>query len=283
MTAPLVARTVAELREIVAGWRKAGETVGLTPTMGSLHRGHISLVETAQRDCDRVITTIFVNPTQFGPNEDLDAYPRTWDSDYAMLEQAGVDAVFAPTVTEMYPEGFATRVIVDGTLTSVLCAAARPGHMDGVTQIVAKLLNQAGADRAYFGEKDWQQLTVIRRMATDLDIPTAIVGVPTVRERGGLALSSRNAYLSDAQREVAKQFNVILRRAAAEVAAGAAASEACAKAAEDIVAAGFERVDYVEIRDANSLAAVEHPAPETSRIFGAAFLGKARLIDNHPV
>jgi len=283
MTAPLIARTVAELRNIVTHWRKAGETVGLTPTMGSLHAGHISLVEAAQRDCDRVIATIFVNPTQFGPTEDLDAYPRTWDADYAMLTEAGADAVFAPTVHEMYPEGFSTRVVVDGTLTSVLCAAKRPGHMDGVTQIVSKLLNQAGADLAYFGEKDWQQLTVIRRMATDLNIPTEIVGVPTVREDGGLALSSRNAYLSEDQRGIAKKFNVVLREAAEKVLAGESAVAACSDAAEKLISAGFERVDYVEVRNAETLEAVEHPEPGTARIFGAAFLGRARLIDNLPV
>ena len=275
-------KTVAEMRKAVAGWRKNGETVGLVPTMGGLHAGHISLINASVQSCDRTITTIFVNPTQFGANEDLNNYPSDHDSDLTALSAAGADVAFIPPVSEMYPAGFATRVIVDG-LTDCLCGASRPGHMEGVTQVVSKLLNQAQADRAFFGEKDWQQLAVIRRMTLDLDIPTEIIGVPTVRDEYGLALSSRNSYLDDAQIEIARKFNKILRKAAYDIAAGGTASEECAKAGKAILDAGFDKIDYVECRDAETLELVEMAGERPLRIFAAAFLGSARLIDNHAV
>ena len=278
----IVFRTIAEMREQVHAWRKDGHRIGLTPTMGGLHAGHQKLIENAATDCDKVIATIFVNPTQFGAGEDLDSYPRDEEGDLAKIGAAGGDATFIPSVAEMYPEGFSTRVTVDG-LTEVLCGASRPGHMDGVTQVVSKLLNQAQADAAYFGEKDWQQLAVIRRMARDLDIPTEILGVPTVRDDYGLALSSRNGYLSDAQIEIARRFNVILRKAAYDIAAGGNPSDECEKASKAILDAGFERIDYVECRNAESLELVSELGTQTARIFGAAFLGTARLIDNHAV
>ena len=192
---PRIVRTVADLRQAVAVWRAAGERVGLVPTMGALHDGHLSLVRAAFAQCRRTIVSIFVNPTQFGPNADFDRYPRDLDGDVAKLAPLGVDVVFNPDVAEMYPSGFATTVTVAG-LTDGLCGPFRPGHFAGVATVVSKLLNQAGADAAFFGEKDWQQLQVIRRLARDLDIPVAIVGVPTVREADGLAMSSRNLYLS---------------------------------------------------------------------------------------
>lgn len=197
-----VMRDVASLRMLQGMWRRAGETVGLVPTMGALHDGHMALARAAREECGKVIATIFVNPTQFGPTEDLDAYPNTFDSDLHMLREVGVDVVFAPTRDVMYPAGFGTTVKVAG-LTAPLCGAARPGHFDGVTQVVAKLLNLGQADRAYFGQKDWQQLAVVRQMVRDLNFPTEIVGIPTVRAEDGLALSSRNAYLTEAEREIA--------------------------------------------------------------------------------
>jgi len=275
-------RTVQDMRDQVATWRAEGLQIGLVPTMGGLHEGHQALVTRAAKKCDRVIATIFVNPTQFGEGEDLDSYPRTEKADCEKIDAAGGHGVFAPSVSEMYPDGFSTTVRVEG-LTDMLCGASRPGHFDGVTQVVSKLLNQAGADMAFFGEKDWQQLAVIRRMVRDLDIPTKIMGVPTVRDEFGLALSSRNGYLSADEIEIARQFNVILRKAAYDIASGGFASEECAKAADAILAAGFDRIDYIECRDAHSLEAIERIDDEEARIFGAAYLGRARLIDNHAV
>ncbi|MEL6316257.1 MAG: pantoate--beta-alanine ligase [Pseudomonadota bacterium] len=278
------ARTVAALRARVAAWRAEGLRVGLTPTMGALHAGHLSLVEIARARADRVVATIFVNPTQFGPNEDFDAYPRDEAADAAKLAAAGCDLLFAPAVSEMYPDGFATEVRVRGPLTETLCGAARPGHFDGVGQVVSKLLNQAQADLAVFGEKDWQQLAVIRRVARDLDIPTQILGAPTLREADGLAMSSRNRYLSAEERAAAPALHRAIAQAAAGVAAGADPAAACAAAAEDIAAAGCRAVDYVEARgadDLSPLAAAPPPAP--ARVFAAAWLGRARLIDNTPI
>lgn len=275
-------RTVGEMRVAVHGWREKGLRVGLVPTMGSLHEGHLTLVEAALKNCDRVIATIFVNPTQFGPNEDLDSYPRTEKEDCAKLEKTGGHAAFIPSVSQMYPKGFSTRVIVDG-LTQVLCGASRPGHFDGVAQIVTKLLNQAQADEAFFGQKDWQQLTIIKRLACDLDINTQVTGVPTVRDEYGLALSSRNAYLSDDQLQVARKFNVILKKAVYDIASGGIASEICQGATEKLFEAGFDKVDYVDCRHAETLESIERIRGEPARIFGAVHIGRTRLIDNHQV
>ncbi|MCP5085762.1 MAG: pantoate--beta-alanine ligase [Rhodobacteraceae bacterium] len=281
MTIP-VFRTVAEMRAQVADWHAADKKIALVPTMGHLHQGHLALIRAGLVTADRVITTIFVNPTQFGAGEDLESYPRDETSDLALIKGEGGHAAFVPLLSEMYPEGFATRVTVDG-LTEPLCGASRPGHFDGVTQIVTKLLIQAGADFAMFGEKDWQQLAVVRRLTRDLDIATEVVGVPIVRDDFGLALSSRNSYLSDAELQVARRFNVHLRAAAAEIAAGGAAAAACEKAAAEILAAGFLKVDYVECRTADGLELVTGSPGCRSRVFGAARLGGARLIDNHAV
>jgi pantoate--beta-alanine ligase len=229
-----------------------------------------------------VITTIFVNPTQFGVNEDLDNYPKTEKADTAKVADAGGHAMFIPSVAEMYPEGFCTRVTVDG-LTDCLCGVARPGHMDGVSQGGTKLLNQAHADVAFFGEKDWQQLAVITRLARDLDIETEICGVPTVRDDYGLALSSRNGYLDGAQIDIARKLNVILKKAAYDIATGGFAVDECAKAAEALLEAGFDKVDYVDCRDAGTLELVDRSEGRSCRIFGAAHIGQARLIDNHLV
>ena len=273
-------RTVPELRTRVRGWQTAGGRVALVPTMGALHDGHLRLVRLARSQADRVVATIFVNPTQFGPSEDLAAYPRDEAADAAMLESAACDLLFAPPVGEMYPPGFATRVRVDG-LTDCLCGPFRPGHFEGVALVVTKLLNQPQADVAVFGEKDWQQLVVIRRLARDLDIPTGIVGAPTVREADGLAMSSRNRYLGPEQRAVAGQLNRVLFATAGRIAAGGSAGAETAAAAEALAAAGFDSVDYVECREAETLAPVEVFDPERpARVFAAVRLGRARLIDN---
>lgn len=275
---------IPTLRARQDAWRHEGQSIGLVPTMGALHEGHLALVRAARAATDRVIVTIFVNPTQFGPGEDLDAYPRTLEADLALLRAEGADVVFAPSVETMYPPGFSTRVHVDG-LTDVLCGAARPGHFDGVAQVVTKLLNLGAADKAFFGEKDWQQLAIIRRLAADLDFRTEIVGVPTVRAPDGLALSSRNAYLSAEERRVAPALYRELRRVADAVAAGAPAVTAAEAARDALVDAGFRAVDYVEVRDAADLSLVQAaPTPgRAARVFGAAHLGRARLIDNVPV
>ncbi|MEL6978144.1 MAG: pantoate--beta-alanine ligase [Pseudomonadota bacterium] len=271
------ARAPSALRAQVRRWRADGLRVALTPTMGALHEGHLSLLTLARAQADRVVASLFVNPTQFGPGEDFDAYPRDTPSDAALLAQAGCDLLYLPNPGAMYPPGFATEVQVTG-LTERLCGAARPGHFDGVAQVVTKLLNQAEANVAVFGEKDWQQLAVIRRLAADLDIPTQILGAPTLREPDGLALSSRNRYLTQTERAAAPTLHAALQEAAAALRAGAAAEAACAAARARIEAAGFAQVDYVEALDGRSLGALGDLA--AGRVFGAARLGKARLIDN---
>ena len=275
--------TVAALRARVRTWQGAGERIALTPTMGALHEGHLSLVTLGRAHAERVVATIFVNPTQFGAGEDLAAYPRDEARDAAMLERAGCDLIFAPSLEEMYPPGFSTEVRVEG-LTDCLCGAVRPGHFDGVAQVVTKLLNQAQADVAIFGEKDWQQLAVIRRLARDLDIPTEILGAPIVREADGLAMSSRNRYLDEAQRAVAGQLSRVIRAAADRVALGAPPAAEMDAGVRALIEAGFDQVDYVECRDAENLTPVERFDPgRPARVFAAARLGRARLIDNVPV
>lgn len=279
---PRVAATVAELRAVVAEWRAGGAgRVGVVPTMGYLHAGHMALAAAARARCARAVATIFVNPAQFGPAEDLATYPRDLDGDLAKLGAAGVDAAFVPEAAEMYPAGFATTVSVAG-LSAGLCGAARPGHFDGVATVVAKLLLQCGADEAFFGEKDYQQLKVVERLARDLDIPAAIVPVATVREADGLAVSSRNVRLSPAQRAAAPALFRALEAAARTFARGAPAAEAEAAGRARLAGAGFDRVDYLECRDAATLAPVDRlEAP--ARVLGAARLGAVRLIDNVPV
>jgi pantoate--beta-alanine ligase len=278
-----IVRSVAELRAQVGAWRAAGERVGFAPTMGALHEGHLSLVELARRHARRVVVSVFVNPTQFGPNEDFDAYPRSEARDAELLAGAGCDLLFAPTVGEMYPPGFATTVTVSG-VTEPLDGAARPGHFAGVATVVSKLLNQCGPDVAVFGEKDYQQLQVIRRMVRDLDLPVEILGAPTARAADGLALSSRNAYLTSAERTIAPVLSRTLADACARLRAGAPVAEAETQAIAALTTAGFRKVDYVEVRSATDLTRLgPGPAATSARILAAAFLGKTRLIDNMAV
>ena len=255
-------------------------SVGLVPTMGNLHEGHLALAQKARGACANVVATIFVNPTQFAPNEDFASYPRTLDEDVEHLEAAGVDLVFAPTTTEMYPRGREglTRVSVPA-LANTLCGAARPGHFDGVATVVAKLLHLAAPHRAFFGEKDWQQLAIIRSMVRDLDMATQIVGVPTVRANDGLALSSRNQYLTPEERELAPLIHRKLCGVRDAIDAGEGDfAKLEAEAAHGLAAAGFA-VDYVAVRDAERL--VEPDSGTNSlRVLAAARLGRARLIDN---
>jgi pantoate--beta-alanine ligase len=268
MSAPAIARTVPELRALVAGWRAAGERVALVPTMGALHAGHVSLTRLARARAERVVTSIFVNPTQFAPNEDFGKYPRTFEADVEKLAASGVDAVYAPGAADMYPDGFATTVSLDGPARAGLEDRFRPTHFAGVATVVAKLFTQARPDSAVFGEKDFQQLAVIRRMARDLDLDVEIVGAPTVREPDGLAMSSRNVYLDAAQRATAPTLHRALTEAARRIAAGEAFEKA-----------GFE-LDYLELRDAASLAPPAADAAGPLRLLVAARIGATRLIDN---
>ena len=276
-----VVRSVGELRAAIAAWRAAGQTIGLVPTMGALHDAHMTLMRTARTRADRVVATIFVNPTQFGPNEDLSAYPRREAQDIETLRADGIDLLFAPDVAEMYPDGFATTVTVAG-VSEGLCGEFRPGHFAGVATIVTKLLLQALPDIAFFGEKDYQQLQVIRQLARDLDIPVEIAGLPTVREADGLAMSSRNQRLDPARRAIAPRLHEVLQMVAAQVASGIPAGQACAAGRSELEAAGFDPVEYLEVRDSDSLQPPgTHPDPKRShRVLAAAWLGDVRLIDN---
>jgi pantoate--beta-alanine ligase len=274
------ARSVRALRKLAASWRADGNRIALVPTMGALHDGHLSLIDLARRHADRVIVSIFVNPAQFGPSEDFAAYPRSEASDRARLKKAGVDLVYAPTAAEMYPDGYQTRVAV-GALAEMLCGPMRPGHFAGVATVVAKLFVQAWPDIAVFGEKDWQQLAIVRRMARDLDLPVRVLGGPTLREADGLAMSSRNAYLSPREREVAPLLHAVLREAARVTASGEPIQETLKTGERALSKAGFQ-VEYLEARDGETLAPSSEPKPG-SRLFAAARLGKTRLIDNLPI
>ena len=276
---PALVGDVAGLRDIVARWRKADARVALVPTMGALHAGHISLIERARREADRVVVSIFVNPAQFSPSEDFAKYPRTFDADLQKLAAAACDLCFAPEVGEIYPESFATTVLVDGVARADLEDHFRPTHFAGVATIVAKLLIQAQADIALFGEKDYQQLLVVKRMARDLDIPTRIVGAPTLREPDGLAMSSRNVYLSADERGRAAALYGALREAAARIKAGDRIGQAMRAATETVVRAGFD-IDYLEARHAETLARIAEPDEGPIRLLAAARLGATRLIDN---
>ena len=274
-----------ELRAAVDSLRARGP-VALVPTMGALHEGHLALVREARKHAPSVVASIFVNPTQFGPNEDLAAYPRQPAEDSRMLETEGVDLLWAPPADEVYPEGFATTVSVAG-LGETLCGASRPGRFDGVATVVAKLFNQVRPDLALFGEKDWQQLAVIRRMARDLDLTQPhvdrILGVPTVREPDGLAMSSRNRYLSPDDRARAAALPHLMREAIARIEVGGNVAEALTTLKRGLVDAGFANVDYAELANAESLAALSELAPRHARLFVAARIGGTRLIDNMPV
>ncbi|WP_425466113.1 pantoate--beta-alanine ligase [Ostreiculturibacter nitratireducens] len=274
----MIVRSVAELRAKVAAWRRAEEIVGVVPTMGALHAGHLSLVEAAKGACDRVIVTIFVNPKQFNNPEDLAKYPRTEERDAELLDPHGVDVVFAPPASEVYPDGFATKVSVAG-LGDPLCGAHRPGHFDGVATVVTKLFGMTNADRAFFGEKDWQQLQIVRRLVKDLNLPVEITGCPTLRDPDGVAMSSRNGRLSPEDRAKACVLPRAMQDAAAAIASGGTAAEALATARTAILEAGFAEVEYLELRAAEDLAPLERP-DRPARIFAAAWLGGVRLIDN---
>jgi pantoate--beta-alanine ligase len=274
------ARTVSDLRADLAKWRKANQRIALVPTMGALHEGHLSLVSLAKSKADRVVVSIFVNPIQFGPREDFSHYPRDEAGDLAKLAKAGADLVFAPEAAEMYPQGFSTQVRV-GDLTEDLCGAARPNHFDGVATVVTKLLLQCAPDLAVFGEKDFQQLLVIKRLVRDLDIPVEILGAPIVRETDGLALSSRNAYLSPAERKAAPLLYRTISAVAVDLAQGRGAADAAEAGRFKLEAAGF-RVDYVAVRDPETLKPLSGPV-KRARVLAAAYLGKTRLIDNVPV
>jgi pantoate--beta-alanine ligase len=279
MKSPVVVTSISALRAEVAKWRRDGSTVGLVPTMGALHEGHLSLVAEARRRARHVIVSVFVNPTQFAPHEDFDRYPRDLARDLARLEEQGLaDVVFAPTVGEVYPEGFATRIEMGGPALG-LEADFRPHFFSGVATVVARLLLAAEPDTAIFGEKDYQQLLVIRRLVHDLALDIDIVGAPILREADGLAMSSRNAYLDPSQRQVAARLNRVLVDAAARIREGTAISAAEKTGADALLAAGFNLVDYVAVRDANTLAKPDHPAAEM-RVLAAATIGKTRLIDN---
>jgi pantoate--beta-alanine ligase len=275
--ATAIVRTVGELRAQITKWRKAGETIALVPTMGALHHGHLSLVALAKAKADRAVVSIFVNPIQFGPREDFKLYPRDEAGDVVKLCNAGADFIFAPDVTEMYPPGFSTKVSV-GDLTEDLCGAARPNHFDGVATVVTKLLLQCAPDIAIFGEKDYQQLLVIRRLVRDLDIPVEIVGAPIMREKDGLALSSRNAYLSAEQRRIAPLLYRTIADVAADLARGRGCDDAVVAARFKLDAAGF-RVNYVAVRDPDTLKPLSGPVKQ-ARVLAAVFLGATRLIDN---
>jgi len=275
-----VIRTIISLRKQVAQWRAEGLSIGLVPTMGALHEGHLTLVKEAQKQCDKVIVTLFVNPKQFGPTEDFDSYPRTEDSDAAKLATVQADALFAPNAAEMYGlDGGQTIVTLTG-LGQILEGAHRPGFFDGVATIVTKLLLQALPDRAFFGEKDFQQLAVIKRFVFDLNIPVVIQGVPTVREDDGLALSSRNAYLTAEERSIAPNLNRLLQGVLDQMHTGHDPLSACEAATRDLLAVGFQSVDYITVRDSDDLTKEATSTSQSVRVLGAAVLGKARLIDN---
>lgn len=282
MANPRVIPTVRELRTSVRGWRDHGARVALVPTMGALHAGHLSLIERARKNADRVIVSIFVNPAQFAPHEDFDRYPRDLDKDCARLAKQGItDAVFAPQVSELYPAGFATRIELSGPALG-LESDFRPHFFSGVATIVAKLLIAAGPHMAVFGEKDYQQLLVIRRLVGDLGLDIDIVSAPILREADGLAMSSRNAYLGPVERPVAARLNVVLSELVLSLREGELIVKVEQFGRDALRMAGFDSVDYVAVRDANTLAKVERPVGEL-RVLAAATIGKTRLIDNMAV
>ncbi|MEO1107163.1 MAG: pantoate--beta-alanine ligase [Pseudomonadota bacterium] len=277
MTAPIL-RRLADLRALTTDWHRKGESIGVVPTMGALHQGHLSLVQAAKAGTDRVIVTIFVNPKQFNSPDDLANYPRTESEDAQKLVPYRVDAIYVPDPDEIYPAGFSTTVTVGG-LTDMMEGPFRPGHFEGVATVVAKLFLQTQADKAYFGEKDYQQLLVVRRMARDLDIPVEVVGCPTVREPSGLAMSSRNLRLSAKGLEIAARKNTLMQAMAKELAAGAPFEPLAEQGRDDLLAAGFTEVEYIELRCAETLEPLPN-ASRPARLFITAWADGVRLIDN---
>ena len=274
-----IVRTVVDLRAAVREWCRQGDRTALVPTMGALHEGHLSLVDVAKASARRVVVSIFVNPKQFAPSEDFSTYPRNEEIDLAKLSARNADLAFIPGPEEMYPPSFSTSVAVSD-LTEMLDGASRPHFFGGVATVVAKLLLQAQCDYAVFGEKDYQQLLVVRRMARDLDIPTEIIGAPIIREPDGLAMSSRNAYLDENERKIAGRINVILYQIASAIAQGTAIGDALDDGRRQFREAGFGDLDYFEFRDAETLEAMSGTFDRPARLFFAAMLGKTRLIDN---
>ncbi|MFY0620622.1 MAG: pantoate--beta-alanine ligase [Pelagimonas sp.] len=273
-----ILRTKAELRARVAEWKAQGARVGVVPTMGALHQGHLSLVSAAGEACERVIVTIFVNPKQFNRPEDLENYPRTEEDDARKLAGYPADVIYVPDPDQIYPDGFATNVSISG-LTEVLCGAHRPGHFDGVATVVTKLFTQTCADMAFFGEKDFQQLQVVKRLAADLDLMIEVVGCPTIREEDGLAMSSRNLLLSDRSRIKAPVLNEAMEEMAEGLRQGGQASDLRAKAESRLTAAGFGEIEYIDLRACDDLSVLETPE-RPARLLAAAWLAGVRLIDN---
>lgn len=276
-----IIRTKAELRAITDSWRAAGEKIGVVPTMGALHAGHLSLVSAARTRADRVIVTLFVNPMQFNSVEDLAKYPRTENRDTETLATCAVDVLYMPDMGQIYPEGFATTIVVEG-LTDCLCGATRPGHFNGVATVVTKLLLQSDADFAFFGEKDFQQLQVVLRLVADLDLRTQIVACPTIRESSGLALSSRNQRLGEKAQETAPEIYARLSAAAKALKRGESPAQVMAQTREQLLLAGFGPIDYLDLRRESDLATVERLDTQ-ARLFVAAWIDGVRLIDNIPV
>jgi pantoate--beta-alanine ligase len=278
---PLVVNTKAELRSIVSEWKADGQVVAVVPTMGALHDGHLTLVREAFQQADKVIVTVFVNPKQFAANEDLARYPRTLDADVEMLAAEKADLVYAPDVAEMYGDSFVSTITLNGPAKAGLEDKFRPQFFDGVATVVAKLFIQTNADKAFFGEKDWQQLAVVTQMARDLDLPIEVVGIPTVRDPDGMAMSSRNRYLSKHERHQATAIIRTLEQCADKIRDGHDLQAATRTAARSLMTLGF-KVDYVTVRNAQTLA-VPVSREEPLRLLAAAWLGKTRLIDNIPV
>ena len=275
---PEILRTVASLRARVALWRSEGSRIAVVPTMGALHAGHLSLVTQAAARADRIIVTLFVNPKQFNNPADLAAYPRTEQQDAAKLASTAADILYVPNADEMYPAGFATRVVVD-RLGDGLCGAHRPGHFEGMATVVAKLFTQTNADVALFGEKDFQQLRIVQRMAADLDLGIDVIGCPTLREPSGLAMSSRNARLSDAARQVAPAMFRMLSRCGQLLSARNEAVEVLERGRHELLSAGFQSVEYLELRASDDLQPLDTPT-RPARLLVAGWLDGVRLIDN---